>query len=346
MSNLDKYDISLPLYLESEYKKIFEKRSKYIFKRGVVKQLKNCFLSNSGVLISNGLIPLNSAENLIGFEDYTFYFKHWKKAIEQYFVCRLGTSLNSMVLNDQTIYYSIHTPWFGYFSWITTCLPRLLYVIENYPEAVLIYPEEWDDIDYVKQSLYYFKGISIRKIPKDHHVFVSKYLLVPCRSWTSHFNKIDLIKVRNFFNSKVFTKSLNFGDRIYISRKKSKRRKIVNEDKLVDLLKFFHFDIICMEDFSFDEQIQIMKNTSILVSSHGAGLANVNFLNEKSKIIELTPIIDDFKKFRYPFWRMSTLLDLQYYCIFCGIANTTKDQYESDIIVDLKKIESLLIQVC
>lgn len=339
------YKIEYPRFLEPSYKKIFQSRRKYIYKLAKEKKIKNCFISNSGIIIYNGFIPFNSAENLIGNQDETFYYTHWRKAIEQFIVCKYGKSLNSIRLTDSQLYFSIHTPWFGYFSWVTTCLPRLLKVIEKYPNAVLLYPQEWDSIDYVKESLKYFTNLSLKKIPIDHHVFVSNYLLEPCRSWTSHFDKSDLFEIRRFFKNKISKDLLGSKSRVYISRSKSNRRKIVNEVELEKLLISMDFKIVNMEDYSFIEQVKMMNETSILLSSHGAGLTNINFLNENSKVIEFTPLIQDISKFRFPFWRMSNLLNLSYYCMFCEVIQKTSDQYDADISVDLKKVELLLNRV-
>jgi hypothetical protein len=345
MSVKQVYKLDLPNFVEPVFEDFFQKRKEYIFSKGIDKNFKNCFISNSGVLLRNCLIPLNSAENLIGNEDQTFYFKHWRKAIEQFFVCKYGKSLKSIRISDSNLYFSIHTPWFGYFSWFTTCIPRLLEVMHKHPNAILLYPQEWDDISYVSESLGLFSNLLIKKIPKDHHVFVSNYILEPCRGWTSHFDKSDLLKVKSFFLSKIPLGSGNSKLRVYISRGKSKRRKIINELELENLLVSLDFKIVYMEDLTFIEQVKLMNETAILLSSHGAGLTNINFLNNNSKVIELTPLIDDMSKFRFPFWRMSNLLNLRYYCLFCTMSQKMSDQYDSDILVDLKKLESLVNQV-
>jgi hypothetical protein len=339
-----KYKIDLPVLVEDKkFTFLFKKRCTYTFINHRVRILNNCFITNSGLVLYRYLIPLNSAENLIGFEDKTFYFKHLRIGFEQNLVCKYGKSLKYLNLNDENLYFSVHTPWFGYFSWITTSLPRIFKVLNEFPNAVLIYPKEWDSISYVHESLILIPNLRIFKVKSDHHLFVKKYLLTPVRNWTSHFNKSDLNFIRSYFTNGFSILKRN-PQLLYISRKKSKRRKVVNEYELENYLEKIGFTIICMEDYSFSEQINLVYNSKILISTHGAGLTNINFAQKDNILIELTPVLDNFKNFRYPFWRMSSHLGIKYYCLFCKKISykLSMDEYDSDILVDLTKLEKII----
>jgi len=96
---------------------------------------------------------------------------------------------------------------------------------------------------------------------------------------------------------------------------------------------------------ALSEQIKLLSNAKIIISSHGAGLTNINFMKKKSHVIELTPILSDFDNFRFPFWRMANLLELNYFCLFCDRTNFKTDEYESDILVNLKEVSNLLEKI-
>lgn len=338
-----KYSLPLPLLLEERFVDLYTSKSSYTYKKTKTKLFKNVFVSNSGLVIRFFLLPSRSAENLIGNQDHTFYFKHWRKAIEQYFVCKYGNSLNSIRLEDEHLYFTIHTSWFGYFSWITTYLPRLVSVLEKYPEAQLIYPEEWNKFPFVKESLTQFPNLKLKFIPKDHHIFIKHFLLEPCREWTSHFDATDLLKIQNYFYEAYQLQGCKKSfKRIYISRAYSARRKVINEKELELYLTSKGFEIVYMEILTFSQQVSLMYKSEIVISTHGAGLANVNFMNKDSILIELTPILSDFSNFRFPFWRMANLLGVKYHSIFCHIINKKKDEYESDIEVDMNKLKKIL----
>ena len=343
----NKYTCNLPEEIEAKYRELFIKRLNYTFeKSNEIKLLKNVFLSNTGTILHNFSIPINSAENLIGFVDKNFFLKRWKLAFEQYIVCKYGKSLKLHKCSDDEIYFSIHTPWFGYFSWITTYLPRLLHAIKEVPECILLFPEEWINIKFVKETMELIYPYKIHIIPKDHHSIIPQFNLIPCRKWTSHFDKQELLTVKNLFYEKL---NINENEipckKIYISRKKAARRKITNEVELEIILKDQDFEIVCLEDLALTEQIKLLSKSSIIISSHGAGLTNINFVKKNSHVIELTPILSDFKKFRFPFWRMASLLELNYCCLFCDRTNLKTDEYESDIHINLKELSNLLEKI-
>jgi hypothetical protein len=339
-----KYTLKVPLQIKEEYISLYSARREYTFQLDEnIEILKNVFVSTNGNILHKFLIPINSGENLIGKTDKNFYFQRWKKTLEQFLVCKYGSSLKLYSCDNINNYFTIHTPWFGYFSWVTTYLPRLLTAINKIPDAILIYPEEWDKISYVRESLLLFKDLKILKIPADHHIIIPKYALIPCRKWTSHFDQGMLEKMKSeMYDLLNIIPTTTPTKKIYISRKKAKRRKIPNEIELEILLKKFDIVSICFEDLSFSEQVTLMSETKLIIASHGAGLTNINFLQENSAVVELSPKLDNFNKFRFPFWRMAELLHLNYYSLFCDKTNHPTDEYEADIQVDLSELEKLI----
>ena len=333
--------IEKPDYCSQNYSYLFDDKLEYVFKQRIAKEYNNVFVSTEGLVIKKGLLILGSAENLIGKYDENFYWTHLRKGLEQYIVCSYGKSLNSNQLKTD-VYFSIHTPWFGYFSWLTTYLPRLLKTHQIHPDYQLIYPNEWRKINYVNELLSTLPNLSRKEIPIDHHLFVENYYLSPVRPWTSQFIKEDLLLVKNhllnFVQTDEFAKR-----RIYISRKNAARRKITNEEDVIYFLKLHDFEIYCFEDLSLFDQIKLMAESSIVISSHGAGLTNLLFMPSESNVIELTPILTDFRKFRFPFWRMAKLLEMNYFAVFCEVESYVEsDEYSNDITVNMNELLSVV----
>lgn len=75
--------------------------------------------------------------------------------------------------------------------------------------------------------------------------------------------------------------------KIYISRKDSVRRPLVNETEVEAFLLEEGFTIIEMSKLSLVEQILIMQNASFIIAPHGAALVNLAFCSEGTKVIEL-----------------------------------------------------------
>ena len=74
--------------------------------------------------------------------------------------------------------------------------------------------------------------------------------------------------------------------RIYISRARSGRRRILNEEDLYAGLQRYGFVRYFLEDMSIDEQILLFYDAQFVVSPHGAGLVNLLF-SDRTKVLEL-----------------------------------------------------------
>jgi|GEM_PF-4574991 len=62
--------------------------------------------------------------------------------------------------------------------------------------------------------------------------------------------------------------------RIYISRKNSHKRRIINEDEVMTLLEKHGFVSFTLEDMTLAEQIALFKQADIVIGAHGAGFSN------------------------------------------------------------------------
>ncbi len=75
--------------------------------------------------------------------------------------------------------------------------------------------------------------------------------------------------------------------RIYISRARARFRRLLNEDEIWPMLEARGFERTFMEDLSFEEQVELMRRTEFLVAPHGAGLTNMMFCAEGTKVVEI-----------------------------------------------------------
>jgi hypothetical protein len=75
--------------------------------------------------------------------------------------------------------------------------------------------------------------------------------------------------------------------RIYISRKKAALRRVVNEFEIEPLLKSHGFQIVVMENLSFKRQVEVCATANVLIGPHGAGLTNLLYCGQQSKIGEI-----------------------------------------------------------
>lgn len=65
--------------------------------------------------------------------------------------------------------------------------------------------------------------------------------------------------------------------RIYVSRKLTTARRVINEEAVVAILKEFGFQPVYPEQMPLGEQIKLFRESNVIVGPHGAGLANIVF---------------------------------------------------------------------
>lgn len=78
--------------------------------------------------------------------------------------------------------------------------------------------------------------------------------------------------------------------RIFISRAKAARRRLVNEGDLWPLLAAHGFDRVHMEELTFADQAALMRETAVLLAPHGAGLTNMMFCPPGLHVIEIADL--------------------------------------------------------
>lgn len=112
-----------------------------------------------------------------------------------------------------------------------------------------------------------------------------------------HSGRISLEHIPNF-------------KKIFVSRSKQKVRKIENEFLLFDLLEKKGYSIVYFEEYSFWEQVQLMKNATHLIAPHGANLVNMLVMQENAKIIEMNQ--KDLESATLCYWSLANALNFQY----------------------------------
>jgi hypothetical protein len=75
--------------------------------------------------------------------------------------------------------------------------------------------------------------------------------------------------------------------RIYVSRRDSARRRLVNEAELETRLAGLGFESIIAGEFSPQDQIAAFRDAAMIVAPHGAALTNVLFMTEGASLLEL-----------------------------------------------------------
>jgi capsular polysaccharide biosynthesis protein len=124
--------------------------------------------------------------------------------------------------------------------------------------------------------------------------------------------------------------------RIYVTRKKAERRRIVNDDEVLMTLARHGFSEVSVEDLSVQEQIALFAQAEAVIGVFGAALTNAVFGAPGTLLIELQA---DFRKMKPIFWNVAASSGLRYLQIVCKSLTRRKN---SDIEVDCSHLGAVL----
>jgi capsular polysaccharide biosynthesis protein len=89
------------------------------------------------------------------------------------------------------------------------------------------------------------------------------------------------LKKKIYISRRTWMKSTNDN----IGTNYTLRRKILNEDLIVEILKDNGFDEIFAEDFALDDKIKLFKNASYIIGAVGGGMCNLLFSSKEAKTL-------------------------------------------------------------
>lgn len=218
----------------------------------------------------------------------------------------------------------------NYFHWLTDALPRLLASEKHIKEHLILLSGMYGRESFVTQSLeilnskaFFFEPVKNYKVTE---------LLVPgYTAPTGNYNKTMINSLRERFISE--NKVTPFR-KIYISRQKATKRKIINEDKVISLFKEYRFEIHFFEDYNFKKQVQLAQQASHLAGLHGAGLTNMLFMQAAGKIFELRQAGDDHNNC---YFSLASVLGYDYFYLLSGPDGP--DPLYANITVDIDALK-------
>ena len=243
------------------------------------------FLYCDFFLDGNFFLPISKKNLMTSTEVFGIFSK---KKYSNYFHKNYINFLNSnsdqlKVINNSFIVGSSE----NYFHSLIDYFPRLFTInknLLNQIDSIAVgksFPKKSKMLEYLLKKLNLRKKI----IFLDRQTYLFKNSIFPLN--LDYQKRITPLK-----NILKQQKENNSYRNIYISRRDSKNRKITNEKNLINYLKKYNFETYVLSELNFIDQIKLFEEAKIIVSLHGAGLANLIFSNAKTKIIEISPSLD------------------------------------------------------
>lgn len=303
-----------------------------------VKIVKGAFVTNSGLVCNQkGLMKECyhfSFEN--EFEDRLREASYYCQAVQ-------NDAENLITLDDDKTYLVIHHTWHNnYYHWLCETLLRLWMVKDKISELVLLLPSKDQLSPFVKATLAPFRFKDVFHIPMGKSLLVRSLCMPQLKPVMACYNPEALKDINKIYVNYVKEAAkidINLGERIYISREKSRRRKIINEADVISVLEEYGFAIVYNEDYLFYEQVSFYSKAKYLIGCHGAGLTNMLFMPSSSKILEFHKRQTNFKDHHsLIFWYLADGLGHQYYQQVCDPTNYNDDFFMADYIVNIPSL--------
>jgi capsular polysaccharide biosynthesis protein len=335
-------NVSLPLNLSDQDRIMYEPYLSYELAPIKIKQLKNVFVGFSGFCMNDkGLIKECH-------HDFPFQHKYYLNEAAQYYYDVTDHPENLITLDNDTVYLSVHHPWFNYYHWMCESIFRLWMVRRQFDKLVLVLPEHYKDADFIMGSLEPFKIGSIFYIPNGKSLMVKNLCLPQIKPLCDSYNARQLKQVSKFYRDYVFHEKqvkVEPVERLYVSRQLASRRKVINENEIIKILEKHGFTIFHPERHNFLEQVAIFSQVKYLVGEHGSGLTNLMFMGKGTSLLELHK--DKTNEMDHPsplFWYMAHALGINYYHQLCE-THGGEDYFDGDYLVDSDLFEKNLIKM-
>jgi len=192
----------------------------------------------------------------------------------------------------------------GYSHWLLEELPRLLLLTPDAAATIIAHSSSAFSREALR--LHGFAGRVIEP-GRDTH-FACEQLVIPGLPGGAGEPTPCVIRLLAEFAAPLHASSSAFGERLYVSRGKARRRRVSNEYALWAGLEPRGFARIYLEDLSWAEQINAFRYARVVVAPHGAGLANLVFCRPDTRVVEFF-----HRSYVNPcFWRLADARGLDY----------------------------------
>lgn len=333
------YEVEMPVNLQDQHKKIFA-NNYYFLKPLKPLQLRDYQLyitSYFGIAFKNYHILRESIHGRWASRRKAVFKDYYRRVMDAWLYAQYEKKENVTELNDAERYLHIHH-WFNYYHWLTETLVRLWVVKAHVDDFTLLLPEGLKQIGFVQQSLEVFNVKKIHWVKEGVPVQVKNLTMAQNKPYCNHYDPVQMKQMGHYFREYVASHcqvNLDFGDKLFITRKKAERRKLVNEAEIEGLLAEYGFKTLALEDYTLFQEVSIMSKAKYLIGMHGAGLTNMLFMPAGGKVLELHRAVQYADAMHSDvYWKLASALGHKYYYQFCEAEDSSRDFFEADLLVD------------
>ncbi|MFN6962556.1 MAG: glycosyltransferase family 61 protein [Pyrinomonadaceae bacterium] len=241
------------------------------------------------------------------------------------------------VLRSERPLYHIFNIWgTGYHHWLTEVAPKLFLFEQQIRQGTFILPERTPEFIFEFLSEFGFDNYVHRK----GNAFVRE-LQVITNPNSGHYSAGHLAPLLKAVLEK-YGQCVPARRRIYVSRRNSRGRKVVNDAEVSEFLASRGFEILELENVRFRDQVRIFSSCELLISIHGAALTNLMFMPAGGRVVEFYPSgFSEGDYFNACYKRLSSVAGIEHEYLFCRREKEASafDLHNDNIVVDVGQLE-------
>lgn len=323
---------NIPLNLKETDKHLFEHEFIKYYYAPFFKIISNCFITNQLVVIKNFRILMDDEYFSTNVQIQSGRIR-FKIMIRSLFKKKIKLVDCILAIDNWSK---------GYFHWMTDVLPKLISLPEKYRSHILLLPKAYEELAFIQESLQRLNFDKIYYFENDEVIKATELIIPGILAQTGNYND----RIMNVLRKQIlgsFNIRAKKTARVFVLRNKNISRKIINEIEIVELVKKYGFTVICFEELTWNEQVELMSSCSMLIGIHGAGLTNILFMPLGSSVLELRRKDDTHNNC---YFSLASALELKYFYQLCEVDNENIVTQGNDFLVDKvileKSIKSIL----
>lgn len=196
------------------------------------------------------------------------------------------------IINETDYFCSIqHGPWDNYYHWYIDSLPRIWGLhkpdLKKLPTIKLFLSKMIKTEDEKILQAILPDNVVIVKVPrktlvKGNHAIYLPFLSKDCSgALDKEYLAFYLQQATSLFNLNAKN---NYPSKIYISRKNAEKRKFLNENEVIELVKNEGYTVVELEKLNIAEQAALFYYAKKIVAQHGAALTNLLYAQHTSVV--------------------------------------------------------------
>lgn len=235
---------------------------------------------------------------------------------------------------------------FSYYHWLTGTVPKLLVArrdVQQTFDAFLVNPRHKGKENFQTETL------RLLDIPADKVVWLERRTHVvceqltlppePCLTEQTQITPWAHSLLRETFLPLVGERTATSPEKIFISRAKARRRRLVNEAEIESRLMAQGFVTVVLEDLPFLEQVRLFAHAREIVGLHGAGLTNLVFSAPGTRVVEIAS-----DAWRNPCFANIAKVGRLNHRIIVGRSVGPRRGFASDVLINGDRVLSLMGQ--